>query len=301
MSSPVFCFSNKKPTLCKSVCAEAQNELALMVTHFVNHLFAHPTGPEDIPLLPLASCYLHKMVHWKMAPATPFVALYLLQRLRTYHSSLPQTPAHLFMAACMVAAKVVEDHTYQSAYVSNVIEGLWSSEELSQMERQFCQDLRWDLNVHPEALADFERRVRSDYAGDGPYPEYLLPDSNLGPQDATAVVGATFDPVRGSPEPLEQSTLSFVYPPLRADPFVLVTPSDFAYPTPSADSELDSPIHPGLRSKWSSSEADFTSDGDWDSDESEWEESPPWPEPERDPASAGVWAHFSAGVPAAAC
>jgi len=37
-----------------------------------------------------------------------------------------------------------------------------------------CSYLEWQLNVEPKVLADFEARVRRDFAGPGPYPSLVI-------------------------------------------------------------------------------------------------------------------------------
>ena len=68
---------------------------------------------------------------------------------------------------------------------------------LSKLELNMLELLGYNANTHPEALADFECRVRRDFSGDGPYPEYVLPVKSLGPVDKSISVVATFNPRNG--------------------------------------------------------------------------------------------------------
>ncbi|KAF7799916.1 hypothetical protein EIP86_011159 [Pleurotus ostreatoroseus] len=53
------------------------------------------------------------------------------------------------------------------------------------MEREMCSYLEWQLNVDPMELRDFEKKVRADFKGQGPYPSYNLPSPAPSPMPST--------------------------------------------------------------------------------------------------------------------
>ena len=48
-----------------------------------------------------------------------------------------------------------------------------------------CSYLEWRLNVEPNALKEFEEKVKRDFDGPGPYPSYLMPSPAPSPMPST--------------------------------------------------------------------------------------------------------------------
>ena len=81
----------------------------------------------------------------------------------------------LFISAFTTAPKVICDDTYSNKSWCIVAQGMFALREINQMEREMCSYLKWQLNVEPSALTDFEARIRRDFKGPGPYPpQYVL-------------------------------------------------------------------------------------------------------------------------------
>ncbi|EKM58854.1 uncharacterized protein PHACADRAFT_191173 [Phanerochaete carnosa HHB-10118-sp] len=64
----------------------------------------------------------------------------------------------------MLSYEVIRNDTYSNK--------LWSI--ISQMEREMCSYLEWQLNVEPTALIEFQEKVKRDFKGPGPYPTHRL-------------------------------------------------------------------------------------------------------------------------------
>ena len=78
-----------------------------------------------------------------------FAALYLLQRLKTRFLVAWSFSGHcLFISAFMIASKV------------------------NQRESEICSYLKWQLNVEPSALNEFESVVQRDFKGPSSYPTH---------------------------------------------------------------------------------------------------------------------------------
>ncbi|KAF7797748.1 hypothetical protein EIP86_008948 [Pleurotus ostreatoroseus] len=81
----------------------------------------------------------------------------------------------------MLASKVICEDTYSNKSWSIVAQSMFALREINQMEREMCSYLEWQLNVDPMELHDFEKKVRADFKGQGPYPSYDLPSPALAP------------------------------------------------------------------------------------------------------------------------
>ena len=107
-----------------------------------------------------------------------YAALYLLRRLKTRFPAARGSSGHrLFISAFMLASKVICDDTYSNKSWSIVGQGMFALREINQMEREMCTYLEWQLNVEPNALKEFEYKVKRDFKGPRPYPSYLMPSS----------------------------------------------------------------------------------------------------------------------------
>jgi hypothetical protein len=118
----------------------------------------------------------------RLHPSVTFAALYLLQRLKARFPAAKGSSGHrLFISAFMLASKIICDDTYSNKAWCIVGQGMFALREINQMEREMCSYLEWQLNVDPSTLRDFESRVRHDFAGPGPYPTVVLPQTAPAP------------------------------------------------------------------------------------------------------------------------
>ncbi|EMD33139.1 hypothetical protein CERSUDRAFT_87471 [Gelatoporia subvermispora B] len=167
-------------------------ESAKLCAHFVTHLFACPELPPvsssnpsaPAPTLSLFIAYaLHRT---RLHSSVTFAALYLLQRLKARFPAARGSSGHrLFISAFMIASKVICDDTYSNKSWSIVGQGMFALREINQMEREMCSYLEWQLNIEPNALKEFEAKVRRDFKGPGPYPTYVLPSPAPTPVPST--------------------------------------------------------------------------------------------------------------------
>jgi Cyclin, N-terminal domain len=90
-----------------------------------------------------------------------FATLYLLQRLKEWFPAAKGSSGHrLFISAFMIASKIICDDTYSNKSWSIVGQGMFALREINQMEQEMCSYLKWQLNVDPSILHDFEAQVR---------------------------------------------------------------------------------------------------------------------------------------------
>ena len=93
------------------------------------------------------------------------------------------------------------------------------------MEREMCSYLEWQLNIEPEALKEFEAKVRRDFKGQGPYPTYVLPSPAPTPVPSTTPYGATSNappsfaarPSTSPPKPTPMPVEAYPSPPTSPD------------------------------------------------------------------------------------
>jgi hypothetical protein len=77
-------------------------------------------------------------------------ALLLLRRLKTrFPAARGSSGQRLFIAAFMIASKVVCDDTYSNRSWCLVCRRMFSLKELNQMEREMCCYLEWNLASWP--------------------------------------------------------------------------------------------------------------------------------------------------------
>ncbi|KAF9819562.1 hypothetical protein IEO21_02026 [Rhodonia placenta] len=157
-------------------------ETAKLCGRFVTHLFACPdlpplsTAQPPAPSPPLALFIAYALHRTRLHASVTFAALYLLQRLKARFPAARGSSGHrLFISAFMIASKVICDDTYSNKSWSIVGQGMFALREINQMEREMCSYLEWQLNIDPNALKEFEQKVRRDFKGQGPYPTYVLP------------------------------------------------------------------------------------------------------------------------------
>ncbi|KAH9942192.1 uncharacterized protein BXZ73DRAFT_74494 [Epithele typhae] len=101
-------------------------------------------------------------------------AAYLLAALADLYKYTIKCPSPhsflcLFLAAAMVANKMVDDDPYSTDSWVHISVNLCTPEELKAAQRDLCQLLHWRLNVPHPALIDFELSIRARYFWPGPY------------------------------------------------------------------------------------------------------------------------------------
>lgn len=72
----------------------------------------------------------------------------------------------------MVVVKVICDNTYLNKLWAVVRQGLFTLQEINQMEHKLCSYLGWMLNIDPVELKEFKVKVQCDFKGLGPYLAY---------------------------------------------------------------------------------------------------------------------------------
>ena len=196
----------------------------------MTHLFACPdlpppsTANPPAPSPPLALFIAYALHRTRLHTSVTFAALYLLQRLKARFPAARGSSGHrLFISAFMIASKVICDDTYSNKSWSIVGQGMFLLRELNQMEREMCSYLEWQLNIEPEALKEFEAKVRRDFKGQGPYPTYVLPSPAPTPVPSTTPYGV---PSNSTPSFAARPSTS----PPKPTPMPVETPS--AYPSP---------------------------------------------------------------------
>lgn len=152
----------------------------------------------------------------------------------------------------MIASKVICDDTYSNKSWSIVGQAMFALREINQMEREMCSYLEWQLNIEPDALKEFEAKVRRDFKGQGPYPTYVLPSPAPTPVPSTSPYGATSNappsfavrqstsPPKPTPMPVEAST---TYPSPPTSPDTPDTPEQ-SYSTSTSPASSASPSTP---------------------------------------------------------
>ena len=173
-------------------------ETAKICSRFVTHLFACPELPPisssnpQTPSPPLALFIAYALHRTRLHHSVTFAALYLLLRLKSRFPAARGSSGHrLFISAFMLASKVICDDTYSNKSWSIVGQGMFALREINQMEREMCSYLEWQLNVDPAELKEFETKVRRDFKGPGPYPNYSIPSPAPSPMPSTTPYGSS--------------------------------------------------------------------------------------------------------------
>jgi hypothetical protein len=110
--------------------------------------------------------WLHSSVTFAMLP--------LLQCLNARFPTAKGSSGHcLFISAFMLASKIICDDTYSNKSWCIVSQGMFALQEINQMEREMCSYLKWQLNIDPTMLCDFQAQVQLDFTGLDPYPSMV--------------------------------------------------------------------------------------------------------------------------------
>ncbi|KAI6137808.1 hypothetical protein BKA82DRAFT_170662, partial [Pisolithus tinctorius] len=103
----------------------------------------------------------------KLHPSITFAALVLLRRLKVrFPTARGLSAFQLFISTFMLMSKVICNDTY----------------------------LKWELNVDPSTLSEFESTIRKDFPGMGPFPIYTLPLMKQSTPPSSANPFAPLDP-----------------------------------------------------------------------------------------------------------
>lgn len=91
-------------------------------------------------------------------------ALILLRRLKSRFPAARGSSGHrLFITTFIISSKLLCDDVYSSRSWAVVAQNLFTLGQLSQMEREMCAYLEWDLGVEEAELGLFEARLRTEY------------------------------------------------------------------------------------------------------------------------------------------
>ncbi|KAJ3485067.1 hypothetical protein NLI96_g5214 [Meripilus lineatus] len=221
-------------------------ETAKTCAHFVTHLFACPdlpppsTANPPTPSPTLAIFIAYALHRTRLHASVTFAALYLLQRLKARFPAARGSSGHrLFISAFMLASKVICDDTYSNKSWSIVGQGMFALREINQMEREMCSYLEWQLNVDPPQLREFEAKVRRDFKGLGPYPNYVLPSPAPTPMPSTTPYGAAAS--SSHPPSFVSGRVSSTSPPKPTAPLRVKTSSPEEYSDPMSPDMPDTP------------------------------------------------------------
>ncbi|KAI1783556.1 hypothetical protein LXA43DRAFT_322659 [Ganoderma leucocontextum] len=155
-----------------------RRDFAKLCARFITHLFQCPdlpptTGsPFDDPPIPLAKFIAYALHRSNVNESVVFSALYLLQRLKIRFPAAKDCDGMAGHRMFLPALRMVSQSRSSTDYWVDVGQGLFHREQVEGGER----DLRYFLSNYVEidaaALREFERLVRRDFAGRGPYPNY---------------------------------------------------------------------------------------------------------------------------------
>lgn len=149
--------------------------IAVVSSTFIAHNFGAQSLPDGVPRLDhfVANILRRTKIHQTVA----YAALYLLGFLkqRFYHQLQGESWAsnhRLFLTAFIIAGKVLVDQCYSTKTCAELAGNTITFKELARAEREILALLDWKLNIDPEDLHNFMRKVERDFIGHGPYPTY---------------------------------------------------------------------------------------------------------------------------------
>ncbi|KXN91236.1 hypothetical protein AN958_01758 [Leucoagaricus sp. SymC.cos] len=148
--------------------------LARICAAFVLELFVPSTStctPNSYEALPyfIAVAFSHS----QLPETNALAALTLLQRLKSHRPNRTLPPAaggheaeRLFFSSYITATKVLSDDRYRLQFWVKVGQNKFSTEDVTQMEKEFFEDLDWDVRIDDATLAIYqllvERRKQVD-------------------------------------------------------------------------------------------------------------------------------------------
>ncbi|WFD00233.1 hypothetical protein MYAM1_002981 [Malassezia yamatoensis] len=115
----------------------------------------------------LALFIAYALYRTRLPMMVTYYALVLLQRLKIRYPAARGSSGHrLFIAALMLASKMICDDSYNNKSWTIVGQGLFSLAEINQMERELMNYLDMRLDVNPTELACFVEEVQQFGAPD---------------------------------------------------------------------------------------------------------------------------------------
>ncbi|KAJ7157033.1 hypothetical protein C8R43DRAFT_883675 [Mycena crocata] len=130
--------------------------LCLMCSWFIRRLFS---CPPDVQQRARRLHHFIAFILWRgnMHDSVVFGALILLQRLKSrFPAARGSSGQRLFLAAYIVASKVLCDSSYSNSNWRRLAQYLFTLREINAMERELCSHLDWDLNFHPVGVEQFK-------------------------------------------------------------------------------------------------------------------------------------------------
>ncbi|KAJ7793890.1 hypothetical protein B0H14DRAFT_3093896 [Mycena olivaceomarginata] len=135
--------------------------IAQLSGQFITHLFACPPFPPQSTHSQVKLPYfiVYALHHTNLHQSVIYAVLVLLQRLKarfpTAHSS---SDHHLFISTFLIVSK-----------------GMFTLQEINQMECEMCNYFDWELTVDDPILSSFEAMVQRDkHQGDPDFPDKYL-------------------------------------------------------------------------------------------------------------------------------
>lgn len=148
-------------------------ELASMTEVFLTRLFQCPPtstaahssqkhGSSSAPALAEFTAYL--LTRTRLSVNCLFVALFYLNKLKQRFPQAKGSSGHrLILSALIVSQKFVNDDTYNNKTWSTVATGVFTLQEINQMERELCAFLEWKLWVKRDELESFVWQLINEY------------------------------------------------------------------------------------------------------------------------------------------
>ncbi|KAF8700278.1 Zn-finger protein, partial [Rhizoctonia solani] len=142
-------------------------DVAQMCAKFITGLFTPddpPTTSQSKTTLKLSQFITYTQFQTRLNLLVTFCAVHYLSRLKDQFP--PSRDSHgrlLFLAAFLIATKMMKDHAYKNLEWHKVGQQRFTIPEINKMERKMCCALEWCLYVKPQVLYDLETLVRRDY------------------------------------------------------------------------------------------------------------------------------------------
>lgn len=162
-------------------------EFSKLCTRFLTDIFACPdieyhTISDRPKPFTLAYFSLYVIHRTRLQLSVAFAALFLLQRFKArFPRACTKSGSRLILTALMLSSKVNCDNTFaNSAWVTAGM-NVCTLPVLNALERDLCSHLEWNLHVDPEALQEFEAKVRRNYQVHEPYAMYNPPSRTSPP------------------------------------------------------------------------------------------------------------------------
>ncbi|CAE7154043.1 unnamed protein product [Rhizoctonia solani] len=158
--------------------------IAKLSAKFVSDLFGSDTCPETSHnYTPTLSEYIRDAITTaRIDRSVTIYALGILDRLhsrQTGHVNIPYGTFGLFMTAYMIAGKLLNDCFCPKSWY-RVGRKLFTLEQLAEMERSMCGDLRWNVFIGNEELKALEEKIQEHSDGETGHVRFRAPTPELG-------------------------------------------------------------------------------------------------------------------------